>query len=114
MRSTKVVETSCILTVSLYWKRYERVLADALLRIVFGRSLVVLEQKIMFIINIILLGAGPIIVGALVLGLHSKGKLLWSRDGWFRFPLAFVVSMAAAIGLAVVYSKFNAYVSIHL
>lgn len=73
--------------------------------------MVVFEQQTMLIINIVLLAAGPIAVGILILVLHRQNKLLWTREGWIRFPLASITATVATGALAFLYSKLSPYVS---
>lgn len=73
--------------------------------------MVVMGIKTIMIINIVLLGAGPLAVGILIYLLVRDGKFIKAGSGWIRFPVSLVVSMALTIGLAILYSKFNTYVS---
>lgn len=73
--------------------------------------MVVLEQNTMFILNVVALAVGPIIVAALIVLLRKRDKLVWSTEGWFRFPLASIVAAASTFGLAYLYSTFSTYVS---
>lgn len=82
-----------------------------LLLIVYGLTMVVLEQKTMMILNIIMLAVGPVLVGVMIFFLQGKKKLNWSKDGWFRFPLALLFGVAATMALAFVYAKFSPLVS---
>ncbi|KAG8923364.1 hypothetical protein FRC01_012846, partial [Tulasnella sp. 417] len=76
----------------------------------FGATMIVLEQNTMFILNVVALAVGPLIVAALLVLLRGKGKLVWSTEGWFRFPLASIAAAASTIGLANLYSKFSTYI----
>ncbi|KAG8924458.1 hypothetical protein FRC01_011478 [Tulasnella sp. 417] len=76
----------------------------------FGATMIVLEQNTMFILNVVALAVGPLIVAAILVLLRGKGKLVWSTEGWFRFPLASIAAAASTIGLANLYSKFSTYI----
>ncbi|KIO31881.1 hypothetical protein M407DRAFT_19145 [Tulasnella calospora MUT 4182] len=76
----------------------------------FGATMVVLEQNTMFILNVVALAVGPAVVAALLVFLRQKRKLVWSTEGWIRFPLASIVAAASTIGLANLYSKFSTYI----
>ena len=73
--------------------------------------MLVLSQQWMLVINILLLAAGPVAVGSLILPLWKTKKLLWEAKGWARFPIAVVVSTGLTIGLAFGYKIYAPYVS---
>lgn len=73
--------------------------------------MVVFEQNTMFILNVVALAVGPIIVVALLVLLRGRGKLVWSTDGWIRFPLATIVAAGATVGLAHLYAEYSTFVS---
>ena len=97
---------------------------------VFGRAFAVLELRTIFGISVALLVAGPIILILLEIIARKSGKWylfasktfvhssdddepirLFGWRGFFRFPLAFVVSTAAVVALAYLITKINPYIA---
>lgn len=74
--------------------------------------MVVLSQKGMLIVNILLLVFGPITVITLSYLLQRNEKVHWNKEGWYRFPLAFVASSGATYGVAAIFATFSPYVSV--
>ncbi|KAG8919206.1 hypothetical protein FRC02_001820 [Tulasnella sp. 418] len=78
----------------------------------FGETLVVMSLTLTFIINIILLAVGPISIGGLsALIFFKKRDHFWTSNGWFRFPIALIVSGGLTTGYARLMAKANPYVS---
>lgn len=95
----------------------------------FGRALALFQLHTLFAISVTLLVITPIILIALtaILSridkwyLFARKKYIHSADddeavqlygwrGFFRFPIVFVLSSAAVIGLAFLLTKFNPYI----
>ena len=66
----------------------------------------------MFILNIVLLVAGPIVVAALVFVTYSKNKLYWYKSGWQRFIVGTIVSVSLTFLLGYLYTSRNPFVSV--
>lgn len=93
---------------------------------IFGRTFAVLRLHTMFAISVTLLVVTPIVLIALEVILRKTDKwYLFARKqkvgeeevveikafrGFFRFPLVFVVSTAAVVGLALLVAKVNPYI----
>lgn len=70
----------------------------------------VISTQAFFNVNIVLLSAGPFLVGLLIYVAKSKQKLYWSKRGWGRFPAALVVSFVLTFGLGNLYMFINPFV----
>jgi len=96
----------------------------------FGRAFAVLELRTIFGISIALLVAGPILLIVLEIIARKSGKWylfasktfvhssdddepirLFGWRGFFRFPLAFIISTAAVVALAFLITKVNPYIA---
>ncbi|KAF2734186.1 endoplasmic reticulum metallopeptidase 1 [Polyplosphaeria fusca] len=102
---------------------------DAVWFDMFGKAFVIFRLHTLFALNVTLLAVAPIALIALVVALSRSDKMyLFARkkyvhgpdddqavqlNGWrgfFRFPITFVVSTAACIGLAYLVQKTNPYI----
>lgn len=63
-----------------------------------------------YIINILLLVFGPLLVGGLSYAAHRKGKLYWTRRGWGRTPVAFVVCAVVTLAFGKLYAQIKPFV----
>lgn len=79
--------------------------------VVFGETLVVASLQTFFALDLALLIAGPILVAIMMVFAYQRSKMYWSRKGWFRFILAFVLSAAGPIALAFLINWINPFVS---
>lgn len=65
----------------------------------------------MFPSDIAILIGGPILVSVLLFEANRAHKIHLERRGFFRFPLAILLSTVGCLGTAVLYAKVNPYVS---
>jgi hypothetical protein len=72
-----------------------------------GRVMVVAKQSTFFVINLVLLIAGPLIVLALLLIYERRGELTRITAGWMRLPAALFISFIATLGTATFITSIN-------
>ncbi|KZT61666.1 hypothetical protein CALCODRAFT_514563 [Calocera cornea HHB12733] len=77
---------------------------------VLGSAIAIFNLSTVFGLNIGLLIVGPLLVAFLLWFRHGYRAAKFPLLGWFRFPVALVLSVGCTLGLATVYRFTNTYV----